>query len=161
MNWQTLLPIAIMLVVVSIRLVRARKPQPLDPATMWRLPLFVTAMIGMGLWFQPHPDPTPLTVLAFAAGLAAGAGVGVVRARHTALHHDPETGRLLATTSPVAVLVLVGVMITRQVVRVEMTHGPYAIVAIDALMLFALAMIVTTRLLLWRRAVELQGAARA
>lgn len=148
------MPIAIPLVFVAVIALRARRERPLDPDRLWIAPLFIAALIGLGLYYTPHP----LFGLGAYAALAASATAGIVfgwwRAHATVLRHDPDTGRIMASQSNLAVAVLAGIVLLRVGARQAMGDvlGAQAAVIGDASLLFALGMVIALRVALWRRA---------
>ncbi len=147
------MPIAIPLVVVALVALRARRERPLHPNRLWIAPLAVTLMIGMGLYFAPHPVLGTGAYAAMAIAAAAGFAFGWWRAHATVLRHDPATGRIMASQSNLAVAVLAGVIALR--VGARQAFGGDAALVGDASMLFALGMVIALRIILWRRAIGL------
>ena len=153
MTLQTVLPILIPLVIVLALLRRAHTSRRLHVGRLWVTPVLVAASIGSGLYFLPHPALTPVSLAVFAAALGLGAMPGVLRARSIVLHHSDE-GHLMARTSSFAVLLL-GVLIALRYAASHFAMGlgrDVATTAVDASMLFALAMVVCQRIAMWRRA---------
>ena len=150
MNPATVMPIIIPLIVVAMIALRARRERPLHPDRLWIAPVIITALIGMGLYFAPHPLFGPGDYAIFIAAAAAGVAFGWWRAHATVLRHDPDTGRIMASQSNLAVAVLAGVVVLR--VGARQALGDQAAVAGDASMLFALGMVIALRVALWRRA---------
>ena len=144
------MPLVIPLIVVAVIALRARRERPLHPDRLWIAPVVVTALIGMGLYYTPHPLFGPGDDAIFIVAAAAGVAFGAWRAHATVLRHDPDTGRIMASQSNLAVAVLAGVVLLRLGARQAL--GDQAAVAGDASMLFALGMVVALRVALWRRA---------
>ena len=157
MTTPNLITICIVLLVLGIRILRSRHPRPLRINRLWIAPVLAGSGIGLGLWFQPHVAFTVVDYLIFVAAMAAGAGVGMVRARSFKLTRDPETGQLMMQQHILAVLLIIGLVAGRSAVRNWAMQSGNAAAAgsiIDALMLFALALIVTQQAVTWRRARE-------
>jgi membrane protein CcdC involved in cytochrome C biogenesis len=150
MNPAQIMPLAIPLVVVAIIALRARRERPLHPGRLWIAPVLVTVLIGLGLVYSPHPAFGLGTDAVLALAAIAGLGFGWWRAHATVLRHDPDTGRIMASQSNLAVAVLAGVFVLRMAARQALGTG--AVIATDASMLFALGMVIALRVALWRRA---------
>lgn len=144
------LPYLIPLVVVSIMFLRMKpgREQQVRADRLWIMPAIVGLFIGMGLWFQPHPEPTPLHLAILLGAIAGGVAVGLLRARAFALRRDGE--QVFVRTSPLAFLLLVGLLVIRSAAR-DYWETSGGAVAVDAFMLFALAMVLTNRAMLYRR----------
>lgn len=154
MNPAQIMPIAIPAIFVAVIALRARRERPLHPDRLWIAPVLITVLIGMGLYFTPHPLFGVGAYGAMALAGAAGIAFGWWRAHATVLRHDPDTGRIMASQSNLAVAVLAGVVVLRVGARQIFGDalGPQAAVIGDASMLFALGMVIALRLALWRRA---------
>ena len=150
MTLQQSLTYLLPLIIVGILFLRVRPgtERPLKPGQLWIMPLVAGTMIAMGLWFSPHPDPTPLHILILIAALGAGVATGMARAHTISLRRDGD--RILAKTSSFAFILLVALVLIRQSARSYFASSAGAL-AIDASMLFALGMIITQRLTMWRR----------
>ena len=153
MNPAQIMPIVIPLVVFAAIALRARRERPLHPSRLWIAPVVVTGLIGLGLYFAPHPVFAAADYLVFAAAAVAGLAFGWWRAHATVLRHDPDTGRIMASQSNLAMAVLAAVFLLR--VGARQALGGDAAVVGDASMLFALGMVVALRVALWRRATGL------
>lgn len=165
MSPQTVLPIVIPLAVVVLILWRNRHPRPLQPERMWIVPLLVTAMIGMGLYFTPHDPFGPAAWAGFAVALALGAATGWWRGKTVAITCN-EDGKLHAQASPLGLILIIGVLALRNAVRfmIEREGAAWHLNAAaftDALLLFAAALVVAQRLEMWLRARRRFAEARA
>jgi hypothetical protein len=93
-----------------------------------------------------------------------GAGVGWQRARLMRLHFDPDSGQVMISHSPAALILLIVLAGLRRLIRppTGLATG-HAAVSESALLLtigltgFALGMIVAQRAELWRRAKMVRG----
>jgi membrane protein CcdC involved in cytochrome C biogenesis len=150
MTLKEALPYFLPLVVVGILFLRVRPgtERHLKPAQLWIMPIVAGAMIALGLYYSPHPDMTPLHIAILIAATGAGVATGMARAHTVSLRRDGD--RILAKTSSFAFLLLVALVLIRQSARSYFVTSGGAL-AIDASMLFALGMIVTQRLTMWRR----------
>ncbi len=150
MNPAAIMPLAIPLIVVAAIALRARREQPLHPDRLWIAPILIGVLIGAGLYFTPHPPFSTADFLIMTLAAAAGVAFGWWRAHATVLRHDPDTGRIMARQSNLAVAVLAGVVLLR--IGARQALGSQTALVGDASMLFALGMVVALRIALWRRA---------
>lgn len=144
-----LLPVVIPLIVVTVLFFRMRpgREARVHPGRLWIMPLLLLALIGSGLWFQPHPTPTPIHVFVLTVATLAGAAVGVLRSRGMRLRRGDDG--LFVSSSRVAFVLIVVLILGRQLTRGYFDNSDATVV--DAGMVFALAMVLTGRALLWRR----------
>jgi hypothetical protein len=157
------LPLAIFVAIMLWRLRTMDKARPLRLRTLWVLPLVFTGLVGFVLFSMP---PSPLGVAAIVLGVLIGAGLGWQRARWMRLHVERDGGavRVMVRQSPAALLLLMAIAGLRTLFRsatggpamggaVQAGHLPVAaLLFTDALLGFALGMIVAQRVELWRRA---------
>ncbi|QMW22536.1 CcdC protein domain-containing protein [Sandaracinobacteroides saxicola] len=152
---QAILPLAIPVIVVIVILIRSRRHRRVHAERLWIMPALVTPLILLGLWFQPHPAPSILTVTIALLGIAGGIAFGTWRSRMMTLSRDPGTGAVMMAPSRAALLVILAMFAVRNGLRWmagDSGHpGAAALAMTDALMLFALAMIISQRVMLWRR----------
>ena len=157
MTAKDILPYLVPLIVVGVLFIRMRRmpARPVNLAALWIVPLIAGIGIGTGLWFQPHPAFGVGAYLSLGVALTLGIATGFMRARTLTLRRCPDTGRVLMETSSLAFLLLIALVVVRSAFRGA--AGSLGAVAVDASMLFALGMIVTQRLTIWRwvRAVPL------
>lgn len=156
---QYVVPGIIILLVLGIRLWRMRGARRLRLETLWILPvLFAVVVIGM---FIVHP-PSMAGVAASVAALVVGAGIGWYRGTMMRISVDPETHTLSQQASPLAVLLLVGLLVVRRAAMAEIggVHGANALLVTDVLMAFALGLIAATRIEMLLRARRLLAEAR-
>jgi Protein of unknown function (DUF1453) len=157
---QYVVPAVIILLVMGLRLWRMRGARRLRLETLWILPaLYAVLVIGM---FAAHP-PTPVGFAAAALALLVGGGIGWYRGTMMRISVDPETHSLSQQASPLAVLLLFGLIVVRRVAMVEMggSGGFNAQLMIDVLMAFALGLIAATRIEMLLRGRRLLREARA
>ncbi|GAA0649938.1 hypothetical protein GCM10009101_24470 [Brevundimonas lenta] len=157
-----MIPLIAVAVAVPLMLLRNRRPRPLHPNRMWIMPLVIVALISLGLWAsmtygQPAAAPFgPLSWLILAVGLALGAALGWQRGRMVVIHRLAD-GSLTAQASPLGLILIVALLLSRQALRPWMEQhaadwhvNPLAIQ--DAFMLFAMGLVVVQRIEMWIRA---------
>lgn len=158
-----LLPLGILVVIMALRMRNLSQARPLRGKAMVILPAIYTGLVAVMLWTLP---PTATGWLCLAAGILVGAAVGWQRARLMRLHVDPETGRVMIRQSPAALMLLIVVAGLRRLLypaTATVTPSPghampaSALLFTDALVGFALGMMVAQRVELWRRARALRA----
>ena len=163
---KTVLPILVIAVVLTLRLRSMRRLRPLNPAKLWILPAFLVALAGVTLWAHP------LSVAGMGISIAAcvvGGVVGWQRGRLIRIDRDPANGQLTQQASPAALILLVAIVALRFAARSYFGTTPdangqmseQALIATDALLLFAVGLIATTRIELALRARRILAGAEA
>ncbi|MDB5677908.1 CcdC protein domain-containing protein [Sphingomonas bacterium] len=147
-----LLTVAIPLALVIALFVTTGAEKPL---TLWQLaitPTVAIATIGVCLVLQQHPPFGVPAVVGMAAPGAVGLMTGTLRAGTVRMRVDPVTGALLTQTSSYAFILFAALFGIRFVGAWTRGHEATSLALFDAALLFALAMIVTQRLGIFRRA---------
>jgi hypothetical protein len=137
--------------VLALRLRSMSKVRPLRTATLWVLPAVLVALAATVLWANP-PGLAGLSIAAVA--LIGGGLLGWQRGRLTRIERDPASGGLTQRASPAGMILLVGILALRFALRsyFDMTPGAdgklseQALVVTDALLLFAVGLIVMMRI---------------
>lgn len=158
----TLIAIAVAAFVLALRLRRMRRGRRLRVELLWVLPLLFTLLAGTIFAFSPPPL---LGWLASGAALLVGAVLGWQRARLVRLEVDPLTHQLSLRESPVALLFIMGIIGLRALLRTVGAQEAAALhlralVVSDVLVALALGLVVTQRLVMFRRARALLAEAR-
>jgi len=155
-NWlTTLIPFVIIAVVLALRMKSMSKERPLKVDTLWVVPVIYLALVGFMLFSLPPP---PLGWGLMGAGLAIGAAIGWHRGKLINIHRDAQTGELRQKASPIAMLLIVGLVVLKMGARsifgdsavAHPTSG--AMLLTDAFLGFALGLLSATRLELYLRA---------
>ncbi|MCW1403607.1 cytochrome c biogenesis protein CcdC [Novosphingobium sp. MW5] len=156
------MPFAIIAFVMWRRWKNIGTPVALRTGRMWIMPAIMSVLIGAMLYALP---PAPLGWGVFAMGLVIGLAVGWQRARLMHFHLDEQTGAVMMRQSPLAFLFIVALFLARRLLipsRSAQASGQVAAHGLplitDALLGFALGMIVGMRLEMWRRAKALRAA---
>lgn len=158
---QTVLPIAVILIVFALRYRNLNKPRPFNARRLWLVPAIIAAAAGLFLVNFP-PSAIGWLIMLFAA--LVGVFAGIKRGQLMHLDRDPQTGGLLIRQSPAALLFVFAILAARRAIAFETGARsgagpgpggqipPEALLVTDGLMAFALAMVVAMRWTLWQRA---------
>ena len=147
----TLLPIAVLGIVLALRIRSMSKERPLNLRRMWVLPALLVAIAAMTFTALP-PDGRTLAWAALA--LIIGAALGWYRGKTIAIHHDPATGQLTQKPSMLGLL-LVGAIIAlkfgaKTYLGIDPAHqgsspDPAATMFTDILLAFAIGLLSATQ----------------
>lgn len=168
--WATLIPIVIAMGIVIARNSRARR---LRIESMWIAPLLIVALISLALWGEGKAAEahgaltfTPLSIALDIAGVVLGAVLGWWRARFTHITIDPQTHELTSRASPVGMVVIMGILVCRTLVRTYTAQnagalGQWGPMLADGLLVMSVGLVCAQRLELALRATRLLNDARA
>ncbi|HZC38907.1 MAG TPA: hypothetical protein VE221_09585 [Sphingomicrobium sp.] len=154
----TLLPFAIIAVVVALRFRSMSRERPLKLETLWIVPAIYLLVVGFVLMKLPPP---PMGWALVAVGLALGLVIGWHRGKLIRIERSAETGELRQRASPLAMLLLIALVVlkvgARQVFGASAATqaGSGAMLLTDAFIGFALGLLSATRLELYLRAKRL------
>ncbi len=160
----TLMPLAIVVLVVALRWWRGQKMRRLRLETMWILPLLFTVLAGFLYAAMP---PAGWGWVGCVVALAVGLALGWQRGRLMRIEVDPVTHRLNHRPSPAALLFIVALIVVRTGVKQAMVHGGATILHVnaatvtDAMIALAWGVIVAQRVEMFVRARRLLAMARA
>lgn len=151
----TLLPFVIMAVVLALRFRSMGRERPLKLGTLWIVPV-VYALIAGSMFMALPPPLVGWGIVAFAIGI--GAVAGWHRGKLIRIERNSETGELRQRASPLAMLLLLGIVALKLGARAifgdtAAAHpGSGALLLTDAFVGFALGLLSATRLELYLRA---------
>jgi membrane protein CcdC involved in cytochrome C biogenesis len=152
----TVVPLVVMVVVVSLRLRSMSRPQPLRSARMWIVP---AVLVLLGILMLIAKPLSPVGWAVSLAALALGAALGWRRGKMIRIWRDETSGEPMQLASPAAMVFLLVVIAARYLVRAyfgvgsgsEAAMDPRALIATDALLTFAIGLVVATRAELFLR----------
>jgi len=158
-----LIPIAIVLLVLALRMRRLTRERPLKVEWLWVVPALYVAIAGFTFWNIP---PAPMTWAIAAAALLAGAALGWQRGRMMHIKVDPETHEISQKGSLAAMAFIVVLILIRMGARNAEALGipgmHFDVMAMtDVLIAFALGMLTMQRVEMFLRARRLLEEARA
>ena len=161
-NWiATLLPFAIIAVVIALRIRTVRRERPLKLGTLWVVPVVYLLLAGSILVAAPPPE---LGWALAAIGLAIGLVVGWYRGRFIQIERNGD-GELRQRASPLAMLLLLALVVLKLGARqvfgetAASQPGSQAMLLTDAFIGFALGLLSATRAEIYLRAKRLLSAA--
>lgn len=159
----TLIPIAVVALVIAIRWWRGQKMRRLRLETMWVMPAIFTVVIVMLYRAMP---PVGWGWAVCAVALAGGLALGWQRGRLMRIEVDPDSHRLNHRPSPAALLFIVALLLVRTGLKQVMAHGGATMLHLnaatvtDAFMALGWGVIVAQRVEMFLRARALLAAAR-
>jgi len=162
-NWlTTLIPFAVLAVVLALRFRSMSRERPLKLETLWIIPVVYSLIAGSMLFALPPP---PIGWGLVALGLAAGLTLGWYRGKMIRIERDSETGELRQRASPLAMMLLLALIAIKLGARsifgesAAAHPGSGAMMLTDAFIGFALGLLSATRLELYLRGRRLLEAA--
>lgn len=158
--WATLIPIVIAMGLVILRNSRARR---LRIEAMWIAPVIMMAMICLALYAERAGGGLSLTPIGIGldiAGVIVGGLLGWWRARFTHITIDPQTHELTSRASPVGMVVILGILVLRTLVRTYAAAnagalGQWGPPIADALLVMSVGLVCAQRLEIFTRARQL------
>ena len=161
--YSTLIPVLIIGIVLVFRFRALGRTRPLRLERLWIIPvLYLAVTAAMFAQMTPHG----LGWLWAGLSLGAGAAIGWQRGRAMRISVDPETHALNQSSSPLALLLILGLVAVRTGLRtVANVEGEAwhldAILITDCLVAFALGLLSVTRLEMYLRGSRLLAEARS
>jgi hypothetical protein len=152
-----------LLIVTAFVLRRNSRPREVNLQRLWIRPLI--AFIGVVVLFSQSPPPlNAASVAVVTTGIALGAALGWQRGRLTLIEVHPETHVVTARVSPLGVILVLGLVALRMILRTALS-GPEVdahLVGLlaDGLMVMAAVTMVAQQIEIGSRARRLQGEAK-
>jgi hypothetical protein len=161
-NWlATLLPFAVIAIVLGLRVRTMSKERPLKLQTLWIVPALYLLVAGSMLTALP---PTAIGWALVVLGMVIGLGVGWYRGRLIRIERNGDTGELRQQASPLAMILLLALVALKLGARAIFGETAAAHPASGAMMLtdafigFALGLLSATRAELYLRGRRLLAA---
>jgi hypothetical protein len=159
---QQYLPYLVPLLVIALlaaRMSRSMQGRPIKPSRLWIRPIFIAVFMGLTLAVSPAPGPLGLAL--FGLAVVLGLGFGYLLAHHQAFTLDPATGVITSKTSPLGMVLFVGVFGGRYVFNTMMrsgqapgklaAHSGQVLLYSEVALVFLLAMVGAQAWEIWRR----------
>jgi NAD/NADP transhydrogenase beta subunit len=115
---------AAILAVFAFRMRRMMRSTPYNPD---RALVYPAIMVALGAYFLFYARPQGMEWLWLALALVVGGGLGWLRAATVKMSVDPESGRLMAQGSAVAILFLIVLLIVRTGFRMVLSSNAAAL----------------------------------
>jgi hypothetical protein len=115
-----LLPLVI-IAILGWRMSRSMRGRPINPSYLWIRPAIVAVLVVLMLAISFRFDAIGLA--AMTAAIMLGVGAGYLLSYHQELTLDRQSGKIISKTSPVGVVLFVGLFAARMVFRVTTTSG--------------------------------------
>jgi hypothetical protein len=146
-----LLPLLVVVAVLAVRLIR---PQKISVTRLWVTPIFLGGLTAWAIYANQTLNPAPPVEIALGlvAGALAGVPFGVLRGVHTDVKPTERRGVMYLGSSWITVAIFAAAFGLRYVVRVLMPQrGGLNNILGDALLAFAVAFIVTSYYVIFRK----------
>jgi hypothetical protein len=150
-GWAQLLPLAIVLVLLTIRTIR---PTRISITRMWLTPIILCGLAAFAVYANETLQPAApwLVAAGLLAGLAAGVPFGILRGMHTDVRPTDRPGVMYLGSSWITMVIFLGAFGLRFAVRDLMPrHGAISGVIGDALLAFAIAFIAASYIVIFRK----------
>lgn len=167
MNWSSLSPYLVPLLVAALllrRAMRAQKPTTVRTTRLWIFPILLLLVTASSL--ARDPDPGILLAVAFIIASAAGAAIGWFRVHTLEFSLDAESGKVSARATRLGALLIVGLIGLRYLAdlafkNLELSTGANLVHATDAMLVFTTSMLVARSVHTWIRTRALVAAHRS
>ncbi|MBV8489151.1 MAG: hypothetical protein JO199_01385 [Candidatus Eremiobacteraeota bacterium] len=149
--WAQLLPLAVIMVILTIRFLR---PQRISITRMWLQPIVLCFLVGWLVYATYVMNPAPVWEigLGMVAGLLAGIPFGILRGWHTDVRPTDKPGVMYLGSSWITMAIFLVAFGFRFTVRQLMPHtGGVAAAIGDGVLGFAIAFAVTSYVVIYRK----------
>jgi len=152
------------MVLIGLLLLRNARARQMRIETLWISPAILLAIVALA--FSQQRPPSAASLQLDAAGLIVGGLLGWWRGRFTNIRIDPRTLALISQTSPIGMLLILGIFALRYGLRSFATANASALNLpltdlTDAFLLLAVGLVCVQRLEMALRANRLLKEARA
>ncbi len=146
-----MLPLVVVVAVLAVRLMR---PQKISVTRMWVAPTLLCALTAWAIYANDRLNPAPPLEIALGLifGAAVGVPFGVLRGMHTEVRPTERRGVMYLGSSWVTLTIFVVALALRSGVRALIPqHGSMVSTIGDALLAFAIAFIVSSYVVIFRK----------
>jgi hypothetical protein len=149
--------------VLALVIFRNSRPQKMTEGRFWILPVVIVLVTGFGIYATlsaPIPGLFAAAGIASLIGLVLGIPLGIARGHHSQVRLGDTPGTFIVDPSLVVMLIWLGAFALRFVVRLYLPNaGAMALGATDGLIVFAIAWVLTARIVVFRKYLALAAAA--
>ena len=146
--------------VVAILAVRFVRPQKISVTRMWVTPIFLCLLTAWVIYINEMLNPAPPLEIALGIVIGACAGIplGILRGMHTEVRPTEKRGVMYLGSSWITIAIFAVAFGLRYAVRALMPHrGSLTGTIGDALLAFAVAFIVASYAVIFRKYESLQA----
>ncbi len=146
--------IIIWIVIVALVLFRASRPQRISVTRMWIMASILMLVAAFAVYSTESVFHAPVWQIAVAVllGIAAGIPVGMLRGHHTQVSATERRGVMRLGPSWATALIYLAAFAVRGAIRFFVpVNSPFGTVVGDGVLVFAIAIIGTTYLVVFRK----------
>jgi hypothetical protein len=161
-NAQAMSLVVPLLVAAAVIILRNGRARRLRIERLWVGPILVGLIVGLTLF--ANGIPAPLALGLDLAGVALGVLIGWWRARFTHIEIDPETHELRSRASVIGMMVILGILVLRTLLRAYLAEGAGGLPVhelTDGLLAMSVGIVCAQRLEIFTRASRLLAEHRA
>lgn len=150
--------LAIYVVIAVLLIVRYSRPMRMSVTRMWIGPNIFLVMTGLAIWGEQQQAPTAPEIIVLALGVGAVLGIpfGVLRGMHTTVKATDRPGVMYLGASWIVAVIWLGAFAIRAGLRIALMGTSYAAPLGDALLAFAIGMLVTSYYVIYRKYLALE-----
>src|SRR5579862_2356607 len=149
--WARFLPLIVVLVILTVRFIR---PQRISVTRMWVQPILLGFIAAWVIYASEIVNPAPAweIVAGLLIGAIAGIPFGILRGKHTDVRPTEKPGVMYLGSSWVTMLIFLVAFGSRFAIRSLMPErGSLSAVIGDGLLAFAVAFVVTSYVVIYRK----------
>ncbi len=162
MSQQQLLQWLPLVLVMGLVIYRNSRPQTMNEVRFWIPPALVILMTAFMFYGSYEMTPGALTyaLVASVVGIVLGIPLGIARGHHSQVRLHDKDGHFIVDPSLVVMLIWLGAFGVRFGIRYFMPHaGDLTAGVSDGLVVFAVASVITARIIIFRKYLGLKAAA--
>ncbi|MBV8688547.1 MAG: DUF1453 family protein [Candidatus Eremiobacteraeota bacterium] len=150
-------PLTYLIILAALALVifRNMRPQTMTVSRLWLMPLILLVLVGVSFWATSVELPASmiwLSIVAVAVGLAVGIPFGILRGRHSKMRAGDKPGTIIVEPSAITLILFFVAFAARYLIRFFVpAAGPIAIAPADGFLAFAIASVIASRFILYKR----------
>jgi hypothetical protein len=164
MTQQQLLQWLPMLLVVGLVIYRNSRPQTMNEVRFWIPPLLIILLTGFMFFGTVEVTPGAMTyaLVASLVGIVLGVPLGIARGHHSQVRLADKQGHFIVDPSLIVLLIWLGAFGARFAIRYFMPGaGDLTTGVSDGLVVFAVASVITARVVIFRKYLNMKAEAAA